>query len=583
MRQAVFCQIINLTYLIGILIITINTQIEGEKTMHFLKKTLPIFAILTVLLLTACGNDNEKSTTKTSPDKIKFLETSELLTLNTTAEEDFASFTAQNQVFEGLYTLDQKDNFVPGVADGMPEISADQTKYTIKLKKNAKWSDGSQVTADDFVYAWRRAVDPKTAPGYSALFKDSIKNATEINEGKLPVTDLGVVATDPTTLEITLKKPVPYFISLLSFETFFPQKESFVKKQGDKYGTDSAHTLYNGPFVMKDWGGNITNKWTYAKNDQYWDKDNVKVNEIDVQVAKDINAGVNLYNTNEADRVPLSGDFAKQYKDKKDFQTEKDALISYLRMNQKRDGKATLLANNSLRHALNLAVDKKQLTDRILGDGSFPANGLLPKDFVQNPTTGADFRTDSGDHLVYNKEEALKYWKQAQKELGTDKVTIELLGDDQETTKTIFAYLKAQFEDNLPGVTIKVKNMPSKSATQLTSDGNYDLSLAAWMPDFKDPWTYSSLFLSDYFNNHMSYNSPAYDKLVKSTDTTLATKPEERWNAFVASEKVLLDDDAAILPLYQHQTAVLQRTDITGVQKHAFGSPYSYKFIRVEK
>ncbi|EAG7526207.1 peptide ABC transporter substrate-binding protein, partial [Listeria monocytogenes] len=216
-------------------------------------------------------------------------------------------------------------------------------------------------------------------------------------------------------------------------------------------------------------------------------------------------------------------------------------------------------------------------------DGSFPANGLLPKDFVQNPTTGADFRTDSGDHLVYNKEEALKYWKQAQKELGTDKVTIELLGDDQETTKTIFAYLKAQFEDNLPGVTIKVKNMPSKSATQLTSDGNYDLSLAAWMPDFKDPWTYSSLFLSDYFNNHMSYNSPAYDRLVKSTDTTLATKPEERWNAFVASEKVLLDDDAAILPLYQHQTAVLQRTDITGVQKHAFGSPYSYKFIRVEK
>ncbi|EBF5152476.1 peptide ABC transporter substrate-binding protein, partial [Listeria monocytogenes] len=115
--------------------------------MHFLKKTLPIFAILTVLLLTACGNNNEKSTTKTSPDKIKFLETSELLTLNTTAEEDFASFTAQNQVFEGLYTLDQKDNFVPGVADGMPEISADQTKYTIKLKKNAKWSDGSQVTA----------------------------------------------------------------------------------------------------------------------------------------------------------------------------------------------------------------------------------------------------------------------------------------------------------------------------------------------------------------------------------------------------------------------------------------------------
>ncbi|MBC6315633.1 peptide ABC transporter substrate-binding protein [Listeria grandensis] len=550
--------------------------------MHFTKKALATLSIVSVLILSACGdtssNANEKKVTK-----IKFLETGELLTLNTTAEEDFVSFTAQNQVFEGLYTLDKKDNFVPGVATRMPEISKDQTEYTIKLRDSAKWSDGSQVTAEDFVYAWRRAVDPKTAPSYAALFKDSIKNATEIHEGKLPVSKLGVSAPDKETLKITLKKPVPYFISLLSFETFFPQKQAFVEKQGDKYGTDATHTLYNGPFVMKNWDGNTSKKWTYAKNSEYWDKKNVNVDEISVQVAKDINAGVNLYTTKEADRAPLSGEYAKQYKDRSDFLTEKDALISYLRLNQKRDGKATPLANTALRHALNFAVDKDALTTEILGDGSFPANGLLPKDFVQNPETGADFRTDSGDHLTFNKAEAIKYLAQAKKELGTDTITLELLGDDQDTTKTVFTFLKNQFETNLPGVTINIKTMPAKSATELTRTSNYDLSLAAWMPDFKDPWTYSSLFLSDYYNNSMNYNSPKYDQLVKSTDTNLATKPLARWNAFIDSEKVLLDDDAAILPLYQHQTAVLQNPNITGVQKHAFGSPYSYKFIEMAK
>ncbi|WP_099224872.1 peptide ABC transporter substrate-binding protein [Listeria costaricensis] len=544
------------------------------------------FFLLTTLLLSmvlaACGNNSDQDASKNKAKQVNFLETSELLTLNTTAEEDFASFTAQNQVFEGLYGLNEKDEFVPAVAKEMPEISDDQKTYTIHLRPEAKWSDGSQVTADDFVYAWRRAVDPKTAPGYSALFKDSIKNAEEINDGKLPTTDLGVTALDKETLKIDLKKPVPYFISLLSFETFFPQKEAFVKKQGDKYGTDAEHTLYNGPFVMKEWKGGTGKTWTYAKNDHYWDKDNVHVDQIKVDVSKDINAGVNLFETKAADRAPLSGEYAKQYKDRDDFQTEKDSMISYLRLNQKRDGKETPLANNALRHAINLSINKETLTKEILGDGSFPANGWIPKDFAQNPETGADFRSDSGDHLVYDKKEAQKYFDQAKQELGTDNITLELLGDDQDVTKTLFAFLKNEWETTLPGLTINVKTIPAKTATEFTRESNYDMSLGAWMPDFKDPWTYSSLFLSDYYNNSMSYNSAKYDELVKSTDTTLATDPAARYQAFVDSEKVLLDEDAAIVPLYQHQTAVLQNPNVTGIVKHSFGSPYSFKFVKVK-
>ncbi|WP_163653190.1 peptide ABC transporter substrate-binding protein [Listeria sp. PSOL-1] len=532
------------------------------------------------ITFTACENKSNKG--NGSSKEANFLETSELLTLNTTADEDFASFTAQNQVFEGLYGLNEKDEFVPAVAKAMPVISEDQKTYTIHLRSNAKWSDGSKLTAADFVYAWRRAVDPKTATGYASLFKDTVKNATEINAGKLPATQLGVKAVDEETLKIELKKPVPYFLSLLSFETFFPQKEAFLKKQGDKYGTTASHTLYNGPFIMKEWQGNTAKSWVYAKNKNYWDKDNVKIDMIHVNVSKDINAGINLFETKEADLAPLSGEYAKRYKNRTDFKTEKDSMITYLRLNQKRDGEKTPLANNALRHAINLAIDKDQLTKEILGDGSFAANGWIPKDFTQNPETGADFRKDSGSHLVYNKSKAKEYFQQAKKELNMKQISLELLGDDQEVTKTLFTYLKDKWEANLPGLTVNIKTMPAKAAMQLTLDGHYDMSLSSWLPDFKDPWTYSSLFLSDYYNNSMSYSSPKYDQLVKSTDTELATKKQERYQAFIASEKVLLDEDAAIVPLYQHQTAVLQNPKLTGVRKHSFGSPYSFKYVRLK-
>lgn len=163
----------------------------------------------------------KKKSNNTTNKSVHFVETEDLLTLNTTNEEDFASFTAQNQVLEGLYSLDKQDNVIPAVAKSLPKISADKKTYTIQLRDDAKWSDGSAVTAKDFVYAWQRAVSPKTAPSYSILFVNSIKNAKEVNEGKLKSSELGVKAVNDYELQIELIKPISYFPSLLSFQTFF--------------------------------------------------------------------------------------------------------------------------------------------------------------------------------------------------------------------------------------------------------------------------------------------------------------------------------------------------------------------------
>ncbi|MBC6153347.1 peptide ABC transporter substrate-binding protein, partial [Listeria booriae] len=234
---------------------------------------------------------------------------------------------------------DKDDQTQPGVAASAPEISDDQKVYTIKLRDDAKWSNGTKVTAHDFVYAWQKIVNPATAAEYAVLFDGLIANATDIINGKKKPEEL-VKALDDTTLEITLENPTPYFHSLLTFPTFYPQNEKYSESQGDDYAKDSDHMIYNGPFVMKDWN-NTSKEWKYEKNKDYWDKDTVKVDTINMQVVKEPGTAVNLYSTGKLDRATLTGDYAKQKQNDSDYTTEKEAFVYYLKFNQKQAGKST--------------------------------------------------------------------------------------------------------------------------------------------------------------------------------------------------------------------------------------------------
>ncbi|MFD1901873.1 ABC transporter substrate-binding protein [Enterococcus termitis] len=210
-----------------------------------MKKFIISSLLIAGVFLAGCDSTNKSAENETKKITVHFTEPAELLTLDTTQEEDFTSFNAQNQVLEGLYQLNDKDETIPAVAEELPEISEDKLTYTIKLRKDAKWSNGDTVTANDFLYAWRRAVTPETAPSYASLFVATIKNADEIYQGKLKPTELGVEAPDDYTIRIHLIKPIPYFTSLLTFETFFPINQAFAEKQGSDYGTSSQTTIYN--------------------------------------------------------------------------------------------------------------------------------------------------------------------------------------------------------------------------------------------------------------------------------------------------------------------------------------------------
>jgi oligopeptide transport system substrate-binding protein len=361
-----------------------------------------VFWLLSLVLvlsafLAACGGGEDTSTEPSDSDsdkekesasgdldsvqELNLMESAEIPTMDSALAEDAVAFNIMNNVNEGLYRLNQENVAEPAVADGEPEISEDGLTYTFKLR-DAKWSDGSPVTAQDFVFSWQRAVDPATGSPYGPyMMAGTIKNAAAIAEGKMDKAELGVEAKDEKTLVVTLERPVPYFISLMAFGTFLPQKEAFVTEKGDAYASNSDNLLYNGPFTLTNWDGTGLT-WAMEKNPEYWDAETVKLDKINVDVVKESGTGVNLYTSGEKDRAGLSGEYAMQYADDPEVVRELEPTVFYLKYNQERNGKETPLANVNIRKAISMAYNKQDLVDVVLANGSLPADFLVPTEFT---------------------------------------------------------------------------------------------------------------------------------------------------------------------------------------------------------
>lgn len=554
------------------------------------KSKFYLFTVLTLalaLVLSACGTgDKKESASKgsSSADQVlNMIEPTEIPTGDPTLATDSASFIVIGQTMEGLYTLNDKDLPVPAIADGKPEVSKDGTVYTFKLRKDAKWANGEPVTANDFVFSWRRAVDPNTGAQYAYMFADVVKNASAIMEGKAKPEDLGVKAIDDNTLEVTLEQPVPYLDSLLAFGTFVPLNEKFVKEKGDKFGTNSDNMLANGPFKLAKWDGTGLT-WKYEKNDKYYDKDAVKLKEINVQVSKTPNTAVNLYNTGKVDRTgALSAEYAKQYANSKDAVKMVESSSWYLKFNQLRNGKETPLANVNIRKGLAMAFDKKAYTETVLSNGSFPSNGLVPKGVAKDPSGEKDFRDESGDLSTYDPKQAKEYWEKGLKELGVKSLELELLSDDTENAKKTSEFFQDQLQKNLPGLKVKLTNVPFKIRLQKQDQQDYDIQMAGWGADYLDAMTYLDLFVTNGGNNKAGYSNKKYDQLINDAKVKYANDPEKRWEVLLEAEKILIQEDAAIAPIYQRGHLTLTQPYVKNFEEHLFGPDYTMKNTYIEK
>ncbi|MED2919990.1 MULTISPECIES: peptide ABC transporter substrate-binding protein [Bacillus cereus group] len=562
-----------------------------KKMKKFTAVVAPVLAMS--MALTACsGSGGEKKSTTTSSGggeekkaEIKYAakqvlnrtENQEIPTMDVSKSTDTLGSQILGNTMEGLYRLDKDNKPIPAVAESSTK-SEDGKKYTFKLRKDAKWSNGDPVTAKDFVYGWQRLLDKNTAAEY-AFIAFYIKNAEAINKGEKPLTDLGAKAVDDYTLEVELEKPVPYFLNLMAFPSYYPLNEKFVKEKGDKFGLEADTTLYNGPFVMASW--KHEQGWQLKRNDQYWDKKTVKLEEINYSVVKEVATKVNLYDTGSIDFTLLSGEFVDKYKsNKEEYGEYSEASTFFLRLNQKRNGQDTPLKSKKLREAIALSIDKKGLANVILNNGSKATDQLVPKGLATGPD-GKDYQDTFKNGLKYDPKKGAAAWEVAKKELGKDQVTIELLSYDDGTAKKIADYFKDQIEKNLKGVTVNTKIQPFKQKLKLESAQDYEVSFAGWSPDYSDPMTFIDMFESKSPYNQMSYSNPKYDEMVAKAGNELLSDPKKRWETLGKAEKLFLEEDAGLIPLYQTGRAYVMKPNVKGIVKHNISPEYSFKWAYV--
>ncbi|PEZ23209.1 peptide ABC transporter substrate-binding protein [Bacillus anthracis] len=530
------------------------------------------------ILLTGCGSYKNEASGANAKDEapskqvLNLSSPTEIRTMDTARATDTDSGQVMRNVFEGLYNLGEGNKPVPGVAKSH-EVSGDKTKYTFHLR-DSKWSNGTPVTAKDFVFAWQRAVDPATASEYAFLFFD-IKNATKINNKELPADQLGVKAIDDHTFEVELERPVPYFISLTAFPTFLPINEEFFKAQGDKYALEDNTILYNGAFTLSDWKHEQSFK--FKKNPTYWDKDTVKLEEINFNIVKEKSTEVNLFESKQLDRIKLTSDFVDKYKKDANFKERPNVGVQFLRMNQQNK----VLQNVSARQAIDQTIDRKSFVNTLLNDGSTPTFGLVPKNFAKGPE-GKDFRTINGDLTKFDTKSAQELWKKAKQELGSEKITLELLTSDADLDKKTGEFLKGQLEKNLDGLTVNVKPQPRKQQVSLLLKGDYEIGIDGWSPDFADPITLLELFTTNNPYNLDHYSNKEFDETIEKVKTTLAGDEKARWEALLASEKILFKD-SVIAPLYQKGESYLERSYVKGIVQVDFAGQLNFKWAQIEK
>lgn len=552
-------------------------------------KRIKLYAtsLVAMTLLAACGGDTDtntegtnsdvSSTTQGSTDK-KVLNVQfdvEVASMDPQLATDGASFQVIASILDGLYQLDADGNPVPAIAEST-DVSEDGLTYTFKLKE-AMWSNGEPVTANDFVYAWRRLADPDTASEYGYIMGIAgLVNASEVLDGTVDPDQLGVVAVDDTTLEVTLANPVPFFESLMAFPSFFPMNEAFMDEVGDDYGTSPETLIANGAFKMDSYEPLATTV-KLVKNEDYHDADNVTLDALNFQVIKDSQQAMLSYQNGDLDVVALAGEQVDLFKDDPEFINTQDGYVWYVSPNTLVDG----LDNAKLREAMAKSINKDAIVNTALKDGSVPADFVVPIDLANGPDE-KDFRATTGTFLEFDKEAAVALFEEAKEELDAEEFTFSILVEDTESAINVSQMLKSQIEGNLPGVTIEIEQMPKKTRLDRMKSGDYDMGLTRWGPDYADPMTYLDLWVTDGSNNDGSWTNAEYDELVFSSQNgELSLDKEARWEALKEAEEILLDD-AAVLPVYQKGSAVMIKSNVSGVDFHSVGVPRVFKNATVE-
>lgn len=489
---------------------------------------------------------------------------------------DGTSFEVIADYTDGLYQMDKDGEAVPALAADT-QISEDGLSYTFKIRDDAKWSNGEPVTAQDFVFAWQRAVDPKVASEYAYMLSDvgQIKNAAEIIAGKKDKSELGVTAVDDKTLKVELNVQVPYFLGLMYFPTFYPVNQKFFESCGDTFATSPETTLSNGAFILDSYEPAAT-AFHLKKNPDYYDAKRVKLTGINYQVIQDSQQALMSYQTGAVDTTLVNGEQVDQVKDDPTFHAIAAGYLWYVVPNI---SKVKELSNLNVRLAMTMAINRESITTGVLKDGSIPTYTAVPIDFATGPD-GSDFAGDQKKFenvCKFDAAAAADYWKKGLEELGVSSISLNMIVDADDAPQKVAQVLKEQWETTLPGLTVNLVVEPKKQRVQDMQDGNFEVGLTRWGPDYADPMTYLGMWGTGNSNNYGEWSNADYDAILAACTTgDLAMDAAGRWAKLLDGEKIVMDN-AVIFPLYTQSNAQMISSKVTGIDYHPVALNRVYK------
>ncbi|REJ11213.1 peptide ABC transporter substrate-binding protein [Halobacillus trueperi] len=532
-----------------------------------MKKWWTVFmGVLLVALLAACtasesaGESDEGSSEGESDSGTKTLllnNGEEPTSFDPSQGFDAVSWNALNNLMEGLTRLGKDHTPEPATAEKW-EISEDGKEYTFFIREDAKWSNGDDVTAGDYEFAWKRLLDPETASP-AAFLGYFIEGGEAFNNGEGSADDVMVEAVSDKELKVTLSAPTGYFLNIISNPAFFPINES-VATENPEWFAEADSFVGNGPFALAEWKHD--SEMLMKKNEEYWDHETVKLDEVHWAMVNDTNTEYQMYESGELDTSNIPSDMAEQLLDSEEVSIQDQAGTAFYRFNVNEEP----FQNKKIRKALAMSVNQQEIVEYVTKNKEEPAYGFVSYGF-ESPS-GEDFREHNGKLVEPNVEEAKQLLQEGMEEEGYDELpAITLSYNTSEDNKKIAETIQQMFKENL-GVEVTLENAEWNVFLEAQKALEHQLSRSSFLADYADPINFLESFTTDSSMNRTGWSNEEYDQLI--ADAKNEADEEQRWELMYEAEKLLFEE-MPIFPVHFYNQVVLEKDNVSDIVRHPVG------------
>jgi oligopeptide transport system substrate-binding protein len=537
------------------------------------KVVLSATALSLSAILAACGadeasNDSNKSSSSDGAKELNLLIPSEPPSLHPQLASDTTSGAIIESTFEGLTTMVDGEPVLAAAKDYV--VSDDLLTYTFTLR-DAQWSNGDQVTAQDFEYAWKWALNPENASEYASILY-AVKGAEAYNTGAGTADEVGVKAIDDKTLEVTLVAPTPYFLELTAFKTYFPINKANAEAN-PKWYTEADSYVGNGAYTLSTW--NHSGDMVLEKSENYWDAENVNIDTVNVAMVESETTQMTMYDAGEIDFLgapygSIALDSIERLKSEDKLKVSDLSGIYWYKFNTKDD----VMQNENIRKALALAIDRQGLINNIVKGEQQPAMGIVP-----NSVEG--FGDDEGYFKDADFDEAKKYLEAGLKELGLSSpsdLEVKVSYNTSEAHSAIAQFIQQGWTDKL-GIKVKLDNAEWQVYLDKLSNGDFQIGRLGWSADYNDAYSFLEMYNSaSNGNNQTGWSNEEYTNLLN--ESIVETDATKRTEKLLAAEAVIMED-MPVAPIYYQTNLYVESDKVENMAPDALGN-INLKYVDVK-